>query len=500
MHSTREHWLIRPRKSGRLRAAVVYPNSYFVGMSNLGVHAVLRIAFEECAVGCERAFVDESSGDLSKPIKTIESGAPISSFNLIAFSVPFEGDYPNLVRALLSSGITLRARERKPLEPLVIGGGAALTINPEPLADLFDAIAMGEAEVIMPQLIQAVEKAIAVRDRMRAWEELAKVKGMYVPQVMAHPTTPAFADVREIEPAHSIIVTSSTEFSDTFLIEVSRGCSFKCHYCAYGNCYHPARHFKFEKVLNLVRRYRQAINSVGLVSAVVSSHPDIERIACAIADDGLRLSVSSMRADVLPESLIAALSRSGTVSVTIAPEAGTERLRDAIGKPLKDEDVFRAAALAEKYGMRSMKLYFMFGLPGESDEDIIAIGELVRSLAKRFKKLRFNVSACAFVPKKGTPFERVGMAPGDELERKRGLIVRALKGVERVRVSIESIRSSQLQALFSIGDRRVLSLIERALANGGSFAAYGKAAIEILGCTLDEFVSGSRPKMTNCLS
>lgn len=494
MQFTGERWLIRPRKSGRLRAAIVYPNSYFVGMSNLGVHAVLRIALEECAIGCERAFIDEPSGDLSKPIKTIESGAPISSFNLIAFSVSFEGDYPNIVRSLLSSGITLRAKERKPLEPLVIGGGAALTINPEPLADLFDAIALGEAEVMMPQLVQAVEKAIAARDRMRAWEELAKVKGMYVPQVMAHPTMPASADVREIEPAHSIIITSSTEFSDTFLIEVSRGCSFKCHYCAYGNCYHPARHFEYEKVLSLVRRYRQAINSVGLISAVVSSHPDIERIAHAIVNDGLRLSVSSMRADALSEGLIAALSRSGTMSMTIAPEAGTERLRAAIGKPIRDEDVFRAAALAEKYGMRSVKLYFMFGLPGESDEDIIAIGELVRSLAKRFKKLHFNVSACAFVPKRGTPFERVGMAPRDELERKRSLLTRALKGIERVRVSIESIRSSQLQALFSVGDRRMLSLIERALANGGSFGAYCKAAIETLGCALDEFVSGNRPK------
>ena len=492
MHSTSERWLMRPRKPGRLRIVLVYPNTYFVGMSNLGVHAVLRIASDECAVSCERAFVDALMCDQSKPIRAIESNAPISSFNIIAFSVPFEGDYPNIVRALLSSGITLRASERKPLEPLVIGGGTALTINPEPLADLFDAIALGDAEVIMPQLVQAAEKAITAHDRVRAWEELAEVKGMYVPQLMAHPTAPVFADVKQIEPAHSIALTSSTEFADTFLIEVARGCSFRCHYCAYGNCCHPARHFTVEQVLNLIRRYRQTLNSVGLVSAVVSAHPDIERIAWAVVNDGLRLSVSSMRADVLPEGLVAALSQSGTMSMTIAPETGTEKLRAAIGKPIKDEDLFRAAALAERYGMRSIKLYFMFGLPWESNEDIIAIGEFMRSLVRRFKRLRFTVSACAFVPKRGTPFERLGMAPSGELERKRNLLTKALKGIERVKLSVESIRASQLQALFSIGDRRVLSVIERALLNGGSFGAYKQATVDVLGCTLEEFISESQ--------
>ncbi|MCS7254774.1 MAG: radical SAM protein [Armatimonadota bacterium] len=495
VHSTGERWLFRPRQSGRLRVALVYPNSYFVGMSNLGIHAVLRLTDDECAAICERAFVEVSSGDLSKPITTLESNRSISSFDVVAFSVSFEGDYPNIVHALLSSGITLRARERKPLEPFVIGGGAALTINPEPLADLFDAIVIGEAEVIMPQLLQALERAITARDRMQAWEELAQVQGVYVPQMMSYPPTIAFADTRYIEPAHSVILTSSTEFADTFLIEVARGCSFKCHYCAYGNRYHPARHFRYEQVLDLVRRYRKMFASVGLVSAVVSAHPEIERIAWAIVEDGLRLSISSVRADVLPEGLIAALSRSGSISMTIAPETGTERLRAAIGKPIKDEDIFRGAALAEKYGMRYIKLYFMFGLPNESDEDIIAIGELVRSLVMRFKRLHFTISACAFVPKRHTKFELLGMAAGSELERKRKLLVKSLKGIERVKLSVESIRMSQLQALFSIGDRRMLSVIEKAIADGNSFSAYRKAAVEILGCAFEEFISQRHPEM-----
>lgn len=480
-----ELWLLQPRSSGRFRMVLIYPNSYFIGMSNLGMHAVMRIASEECIIGCERAFVDGFQNGLSigKPVRTIESASPISSFGVIAFSLSFEGDYANVVWALKSSGITLRASQRKPSEPLVIGGGVALTINPEPLAEAFDAILMGEAEGAMCELLQAIEWFIKTRDRQATLEMLSSIQGVYVPQLMSQPPKPLIADVTRIEPAHSLLITSETEFANTFLIEIARGCRFRCRYCAYGNWFCEARFFSAEQVLGVVRRYKQKFNSVGLVGAVVSAHPDIERIAWAMVEDGLKLSVSSLRADVLPEGLVAAMSSSGSVSMTIAPETGTERLRHAIGKPIKDEDICRAAALAEKYGMRSVKLYFMFGLPDESDQDIVAVGDLVRSLVGRFKKLSFIVSACAFVPKRGTPFAGFRMASSDVLEHRRKLLLNSLKGIERLKVSVESIRTSRLQALLSSGDRRMLAVIERALSYGGSFSAWKRATSEILGCS-----------------
>jgi len=480
-----ERWLIRKRSSGKARVALVFPNSYFVGMSNLGLHVVLRLLSEEYAIACERAFINGES--MNKPVRTIESGSLLSSFSVIAFSVPFEGDYPNIVRALLGSGITLRAVERKPLEPIIIGGGTALSINPEPIADIFDAIVMGEAEAVMGELSTAVEALAHEREREKIWERLSSIDGVYVPMLMDRPPNVVLADMKQIEPAHSVILTRETEFANTFLIEIARGCNFKCHYCAYGNLYCRARFFTADQVINVVRRYREKFDSVGLVSAVVSSHPEVEKIAWAIADDGLRVSVSSLRADTLTEGLVAALSKSGSTSMTIAPETGTERLRRAIGKSISDEDIERAIKLAEKHGMHSIKLYFMFGLPFETDEDVTAIGELVKGLAERQKGMSFTVSACAFVPKKGTPLERFGMAPAQVLERRSKLLLSSLKGIERVRVSIESIRMSQLQALFSLGDRRVLSVIERAIGLGGSFSAWKRAVAETLCCTLEDF-------------
>lgn len=485
-----ERWLIRKRSSGKARVALVFPNSYFVGMSNLGLHAVLRLLSTEHAIACERAFINGES--LSKPVRTIETDSPLSSFNAVAFSVPFEGDYPNVVRALMHSGITLRAVERKPLEPIIIGGGIALSINPEPVADAFDAIVMGEAETVIGELSTAIEALAHEREREKIWERLSSIDGVYVPTLMDKPPELVFADTRKIEPAHSVILTSETEFANTFLVEIARGCKFKCHYCAYGNLYCRARFFTADQVINTVRRYKGKFNSVGLISAVVSSHPEAEKIAWAIANDGFRVSVSSLRADTLTEGLVAALSKSGSTSITIAPETGTEKLRRAIGKHISDEDIERAIELAEKHHMRSVKLYFMFGLPSETDEDVVAIGELVKSLAKRRKGMSFTVSACAFVPKKGTPLERFGMAPTQILERRSKLLLSSLKGAERVRISIESIRMSQLQALFSLGDRRMLSVIEKAIGLGGSFSAWKRAVVETLGCTIDDF--GRYPK------
>jgi radical SAM superfamily enzyme YgiQ (UPF0313 family) len=517
--------VIRKEHGGRLRVCLVYPNSYFVGMSSLGFQAVYHLFNARQDVVCERAFVPDPDDlvDLARTegaLVSYESQMPLQQFDAIAFSVSYELDYINIARVLRLARIPIMARERDQHHPLVIAGGAAVSINPEPLAEIVDAFVIGEVEPMCERLLDVLASRAG---RSEAMARAAGIPGVYcsaasapggpfdggrrhAPALRASPTvheagspqrgSPTverqYARSLADSPTHSRVLTPETEFGELFLVEISRGCGRGCKFCVTPACYWPFRWRPMESVLEAVRLGLQHRDAIGLISAAVTDHPNIDEIAGRIVELGARLSVSSLRADGVSPALMEALARSGARSVTFAPEAGTDRLRAAIGKGITEDHIIGALRMAFAAGIKEAKLYFMVGLPGEGEEDIAAIPELVRTCLRRADLRRVTVAAGGFVPKPYTPYEREAMLPVAEVSRRLRAIRDALRGERRVTVAVESANWSHIEGALSRGDRRLGAAIAAAEAGGGNLAAWRQAFREC-GLTADEFTSARGP-------
>ena len=517
---------------GRLPIALVYPNRYAVGMGNLGIHCAYRLWNARPDVVCERAFPTldgrgpEEDDALwvgkathlraTSPILSLESQRPLGEFSVIAFSAAYELDYPHLVGTLRGSGIPLLSSERGRADPVVIAGGMGVTANPEPLAPFLDAVALGDAEPLLDPLTEALCEARGA-PREEVWARLGQVPGIYVPALydveygpdgrltrLSHAgrtwreglnsTVPLPGTVhRQVQegfergPAHTVIFSDRAEFGNLFLLEVSRGCSRGCAFCLAGHTSRPARYWPVGMLLSLAGeglRYREA---VGLVGAAVSDHPEVDELAMSLRRMGARLSVSSWRADALSETLLQALAQSGAQSVTLAPEAGTERLRRRIAKNITNEHLQRAAELAGRLGIRQIKLYFMVGLPGETEEDVAAIGQLSSQIAA-WAGARVVVGISPFVPKAQTPFQRQGMLPAMVLKRRLAWLQKDLarRGIQ---ARTESVAWSEVQAALARGGR---TLAEALAAMGDCTLGAWRAALERTGVDIMPALQGLR--------
>ena len=440
-----ETHVIRKSHAGRLRVALLYPNSYHVGMSNLAIHALYtRVnAYDYCV--CERAFLPET-GD-TRPLRTLESGTVLSDMDVIAFSVSYEMDYPNIPRMLRLGGIEPFVLSRDGA-PFVIAGGATINYNPEPLAPFLDAAFIGEAEGCIDSLLQAIHERV----RSRSDKALSAHAGVYVPVHGARPTSRvAVADLNAI-PIETAIYSDATEFGHMFLTEVGRGCPYGCRFCVASHLYRPARWRSFDSLWPGIEEGLKHRRKIGLIGASVTDHPAILRICDAILTNGGFPSPASMRADALSSDLLALFARGRIHSITLAPEAGRESLRRRIGKNIFDESLFAAAIRAKQAGIRQLKLYFIVGLPGEEPEDIAAIPQLVLRLAKE-SGLRISIGCSAFVPKPGTPFEREAMAPTRQIKQAFMYIARALQG--KAEFTHESARWAYWQSVLARGGREL---------------------------------------------
>jgi len=438
---------------GRLPIVLAYPNSYGVGMSSLAIHGLYRWLNALPGVVCERAFAWLGRRpEPGAPLLTLESQRPVRDAAALAISVSFELDYFHVLEMLRRTPLPLRAAEREDGDPLVILGGPAVAANPAPLAPVADAIVIGEAEPILADLVDVLREGW-VRHRAATLAALAALPGVYVP---------ALHDGRPIErlcqsdldayPTGTSVIAPQAEFGDMFLIEISRGCLRGCRFCLAGQWYRPLRERSMESVLAQAQEGLTHLNKVGLVGAAVSDYSAIGDLAMRLRKMGAALSVSSLRVHPLSLPLLAALAESGSQSITLAPEAGSERLRRAIRKGVTHAQIIRAVE-AVRGRFASLKLYFMIGLPGEEDSDIEALLQLVGEVAGLFDR-EVVVNVTPFVPKAHTPYQREAMASAEVLETR---LARLREGCRALRTPLraEGVAESRAQAILARGDVRL---------------------------------------------
>jgi radical SAM superfamily enzyme YgiQ (UPF0313 family) len=476
--------------------ALVYPNAYRLGMANLGLHAVYRLANGEPDVACERVFLPDEPGE---PIRSVESGRPLAGFDVVAFTLSFEDDAVHVLEILDRAGLPLRSRARDESFPLVVAGGVAVQINPEPLAPFFDLFLVGEGEVLLPPFFEAMRALPPGTARPEVLRRLARLPGAYAPGLYEV----AYADTRDpgdqwvtrFEPRDGapervrrlwvphlrrvatsrVIDSPAAQFGDLFLTEVARGCLWGCRFCAAGFVQRPYREVDLETLRAEARRGMAQGLRLGLVGPDTSDHTGLEPLTCFIGEEGGRFSPSSLRVDAITPGLSRRMAEGGERSITIAPEAGTDRLRRVVNKEFSDDDIVRAAENAISQGMRHVKLYFLCGLRTEPDEDVLGMArialrireEVMMPRARATGRMgRIALSVNPFVPKPWTPFQWVPMHDGRRLAGKRRLLERELRprGVD---VDFLSPREARLQTLLSRGDRRAADLLEIAVRETG---------------------------------
>jgi len=517
---SREVGFIRKPHGGKLRVALAFPNTYFVGMSNLGFQTVYRLFNELEDVVCERVCLppkQELQAQLASgtPLRTIESETPVRDFDVLAFSVSFEWDYTNVVSMLRLAGIPVRAESRTRHDPLIVIGGAVTFVNPEPLAPFADVIAAGEGEMLVPSLMTAFHEAT---DRGDLLQRLAQERGFYVPSFydvryaadgridafVPRPGTGAPATVKKaavkstdhLDPPSTRIFTPDTEFGSRFLIEVVRGCANLCRFCWAGYNYLPVRAFPADRILDLARQARPYASRAGLVSIALCDHPEIERILSGLIDMGYSISPASLRLDDLTESIVGMLHQSGERSITIAPETGSDRLRRVINKTVTNAEILEKADLIFRSGMENLKLYYMIGLPTETEDDLQAIRDLTGELrdimlthAKGRGRIgRIVASVNPLIPKPGTAYQWLPMEDPAITDRKGKRLRSLVADLDNVYFNIKSERHSYYQALLSLGDRRVAPAIEAAERNGGNW----RAAVAETGVDADFYIFRDR--------
>ena len=476
--------LLRPPHGGDLRVALGYPNTYHVGMSNLGMQVVYGIMNQTPGVRCERFFLPdpdeiEEYERHGRHLFTLESQQPLEQCDLIAITCSYENDYCNVLRILELAGLPLLAKDRGPEYPLVLVGGAVTLLNPEPLADFVDLFSVGEAEGLVEDL---VDKLREVRDlpRPEQLQALAQVPGLYAPALYE----PVYADgrfvaleARDGAPAtiaknyisrdqfeainsSSWLMTEDTEFSKTFLVEVSRGCPYVCRFCTVGFSYPKVRWKPLERIWEDIETVKQYNPRVGLISATVGNHPQIDQLCEGLMREELGVSFSSLRADQLPDSILETLVRGGSKSMTLAPETGSEALRKSINKRFSDEQYFEASGRAFRKGIKNLKMYSMVGLPNELDEDMDALVKLVEQTRKLQVACgqgggRITLGLGLFVPKPLTPYQWNPMATLKLAEDRMARVSSQLARVGGVKVNAEVPKTAILEGLQARADRRL---------------------------------------------
>lgn len=486
---SKERGTIYKDPGGRINICLVYPNEYHIGMSNLGFQGIYTLLNRRADVVCERAFLPDKE-DMEEFLRTgseivsMESKRPLNRFDIIAFSVSFENDYPNISVILNLSRIPPLTIERKNKDyPLLIMGGICAFFNPEPLAEIFDICFIGEAEEMLQEFLDLYK---VCDDRGKLLKEALRIEGIYIPEFYevrysnlnrdGQPTIGAISERRSLNDAPEVIkkrtlkdiktspirhtiITAETEFSEMHLIEAMRGCPWSCRFCVTGYVYKPARRKSKDLIIDEIRSAPEA-KRFGLIGPSLSDYPDIKDVL-GIGD--VEFSITSLRASKKSAELVKILK--GSKSVSIAPEAGTERMRRVIDKRITEDDIIEISRLILSEGVENLRLYFMIGLPTEEKDDIIGIINLVKKIRDLSERGYLVLTISTFVPKPFTPFQWHPMERMDIIKERLRAIKRGLMGIKGIKVFHDVPKYAYMQGLFARGDRRIAKVL-REMGNG----------------------------------
>jgi len=474
---SKEQGAVYKDPGGRINIALVYPNTYHVGMSNLGFQGIYGLLNRIDDIVCERVFLPEDK-DIDEYVRThtelfsMESRRPLSRFDILAFSVSFENDYPNVAKILELSNLPLKNSDRNPYHPLIIMGGVCAFFNPEPVADFFDICFIGEADEMLPEFLKVCRTSA---DRSEVLKKSAAIDGLYIPEFYTvsydtdgkisrrHRSGDAPENIRRRYLNHlsrsdisTSIITPETEFSEMYLIEAMRGCPWNCRFCVAGKIYNPPRMKELQAIKDEIQIALMKTKKIGIIGPSLSDYPYIKDVLKIPEVD---FSITSLRASIKSAELVSLIK--GHKSVSIAPEAGTERLRKVINKKITEEDILHTSELLFAEGIETLRLYFMVGLPTETREDIDGIINLVKKIRDISPRGYITLSISTFVPKPFTPFQWHPMEILSEVKERLKMIKKGLSLVKGVKVFHDVPKYAYMQGFFSMGDRRVSKALEK---------------------------------------
>lgn len=493
----------RKDPGGRIKIALAYPNTYYVGMSNLGFHTMYHIFNSRPDTLCERVFLPSFDleciyRDSSTPLVSIESQTPVREFHVLAFSCSFENDYLNCLKIMDLAGLPLHSSERDEKHPIVIMGGACTFFNVEPITPFIDCFLCGEGEGIGNEFLDLYRIWLNSREqRYDLFHNLLDIEGVYVPmfydyrydnqgkisELIIH------KDARErIQPrieknidllkTSTVIYSHNSEFSNMCLLEVTRGCPRGCYFCLLSKVYKPFRERKLETLLKLAREGLSRREKIGLIGASLTDYKDLERLCEGILSMGGKISLCSIRLDNLSDRLMESMVISGIKTITLAPEAGREPLRSSIGKAdITDDKIIEGIEKLIKWDIPNLKLYFMVGLPNETEEDVKGIVRLAKrikhhavQISKGKGALRhITISVNSFVPKPLTRFQFYPMEPVELLNKKIRYIKKEVRSLKGINCTHDMPKWSYIQGLLARGDRRVGELLLLAYQENGNW-------------------------------